>query len=232
MNRPRRWLLATTAALLALLGAALVLTGLRGGEAAPAPVVPVTAEPAPPAGSATPTETRPSRTPTRTPTPEREPEAPAALAESAPTRITIPAIDVDSSAFVELGLDAAGEVAAPGRADDIGWFTGAHTPGAPGVGVVAAHVTWNGAEAPFFELGSLDRGDEVTVERADGTRATFAVTRLDTFPKDEFPTTEVYRPSDEPELVLITCGGEFDRDARYYDSNVVVWAEVVSTDAG
>ncbi len=247
MTAQRRWILAAAVAtVLALFGGLLVAGGLRGGQAVPAPAQTVgtaptsaTGAPSPsrtpgPAGTSAPgtsaeqsTETPDS--PAATPTPAPTPSGPAVLAESAPTRISIPAIGVDSSAFVELGLNELGEVAAPEAADDIGWFTGAHAPGAPGVGVVAAHVTWDGAEAPFFELGQLQQGDEVEVEREDGSRAVFAVTRLATFAKDDFPTEEVYRSTDEPELVLVTCGGEFDADARYYDSNVIVWAEVVDT---
>ena len=44
------------------------------------------------------------------------------------------------------------------------------------------------------------------------------------YAKDAFPTHEVYGPTPGAELRLITCGGEFDRAARSYRDNVVVYA--------
>jgi len=129
---------------------------------------------------------------------------------------------------VKLGVGPDGALETPRDPDEVGWFVGASTPGGPGVAVLAGHVTWNGRKTVFFDLGRLERGTKVAIERADGSIATFAITRRSTFPKDEFPTREVYRATSSPELVMITCGGEFDEDRRYYDSNVIAWAELVS----
>ena len=41
----------------------------------------------------------------------------------------------------------------------------------------------------------------------------FTVTRVARYPKDAFPTAEVYGPTADAELRLITCGGAFDRAA-------------------
>jgi len=45
-------------------------------------------------------------------------------------------------------------------------------------------------------------------------------------PKSNFPTLEVYGNLDHAGLRLITCGGEFDPDARSYESNVIVFASL------
>ena len=74
----------------------------------------------------------------------------------------------------------------------------------------------------------MKAGDKVRVERADGTTARFEVTRRGTFPKRKFPTGEVYGAGATPQLILITCGGKYDVDRRYYDANVVVWARLVT----
>ena len=50
------------------------------------------------------------------------------------------------------------------------------------------------------------------------------MTAVDRYPKDRFPTEQVYGSTPLPELRLITCGGVFDRDARSYRDNVVVSA--------
>ena len=47
-----------------------------------------------------------------------------------------------------------------------------------------------------------------------------------------FPTERVYGDIDHAGLRLITCGGEFDRAARSYRENVVVYAGLVGSSAG
>ncbi|WP_448640698.1 sortase domain-containing protein [Geodermatophilus sp. URMC 63] len=70
------------------------------------------------------------------------------------------------------------------------------------------------------------------VDRADGTTARFTVTEVERHPKDAFPTREVYGPTADAQLRLITCGGDFDRSARSYEDNVVVFATLTGWAAG
>jgi sortase (surface protein transpeptidase) len=197
-----------------------VLVGVLGQDPVPPTTVvaPTISTPwtASPSGAATPPPTASSPGPEAT-------ELSVALPESEPVRLAIPSIGVDS-AFVELGLSDDSELETPTNAGDVGWFTGGHTPGARGVAVVAGHVTYNGP-AVFFRLADLAAGDPIEITRSDGSTAIFAARRSATFPKTEFPSAEVYRPSDSAELVLITCGGQY-ADA-HYDSNVIVWAELI-----
>ena len=168
---------------------------------------------------ATPTTT--TATPSTAPTPTvRE------LQESAPTRVRIASIGVDAGT-VPLGLDG-NELETPADPDVVGWFTGAHTPGAPGRAVLAGHLTWNGRHTVFARLPDLVAGALVEVEREDGTTARFEITKVSTFAKDAFPTAEVYAATDEPSLVLITCGGEYDPSQNYYDSNVIAFARALT----
>ena len=64
--------------------------------------------------------------------------------------------------------------------------------------------------------------------RADGSTAVFRVSRVQTFPKEAFPTDAVYGNLDHPGLRLITCGS-FDRAARSYVDNIVAFADLVGT---
>ena len=52
----------------------------------------------------------------------------------------------------------------------------------------------------------------------------FTVTGSQQFPKDALPTDEIYAPVGDSEIVLITCTGDFDDDARSYRDNLVVRA--------
>ena len=61
---------------------------------------------------------------------------------------------------------------------------------------------------------------------ADGTAARFRVDSVQQFSKDAFPTDQVYADIDHAGLRLITCGGSFDRAARSYRDNIVVFADL------
>jgi sortase (surface protein transpeptidase) len=146
-------------------------------------------------------------------------------AAAAPVRVRVPAIGVDSE-LLRLGTDPAGVLVPPDDPDRAGWFTGGAVPGDVGPAVVAGHVDSVEGPAVFARLRELDPGDEVVVDRADGTTARFTVTRVGRYPKDGFPTEAVYGPAPRAELRLVTCGGDFDRSRGSYEDNVVVFARL------
>ena len=151
------------------------------------------------------------------------------LAASHPDRLRIPAIDVDARGLIDLGLQADRTMEVPADGTTVGWYTESPSPGERGPAVLAAHVDWNHAKGVFFDLHRLERGDDVIVDRADGSTATFEVQRVEQYPKDRFPTQEVYGDVAGAELRLITCGGDLDREARSYRDNIVVYAALVSS---
>ena len=150
-----------------------------------------------------------------------------ALGFSEPTRIEIPRIGV-SAPLGRIGLDGAGAMEAPLPVDRPGWFTPSPPPGVTGAAVIAGHVAWEGKPSVFFRLADLRPGDRVRVSREDGAVVVFEVTRIGSFPKNEFPTRAVYGQPDSAELRLITCGGGYDETGRYLE-NVIVWARAVDT---
>jgi len=76
----------------------------------------------------------------------------------------------------------------------------------------------------FARLRDLKPGDEVTVTRADRSAVIFVIDRLESHPKNAFPTKAVYDPTPGATLRLITCGGSFDRAAGHYRDNVIAFA--------
>jgi LPXTG-site transpeptidase (sortase) family protein len=142
-----------------------------------------------------------------------------------PLGVRIPAIGVDASSLVPLAITpATGELAAPVRYDDAGWYAGGPVPGEPGPAVIAAHVDSRAGPAVFFRLKELRPGDRVYVPRSDGVTVTFAVSDVERYPKNAFPTQRVHGPTPDRELRLITCGGSFDYAKRSYRDNIVVYA--------
>jgi sortase (surface protein transpeptidase) len=151
------------------------------------------------------------------------------LAASHPDRLRIPAIDVDARGLIDLGLQADRTMEVPADGTTVGWYAQSPSPGERGPAVLAAHVDWNHEKGVFFDLHRLEPGDDVVVDRADGSSATFEVQRVEQYPKDRFPTQEVYGDVAGAELRLITCGGDLDREARSYRDNIVVYAALVSS---
>ncbi|MCH7789396.1 MAG: class F sortase [Acidobacteria bacterium] len=151
-------------------------------------------------------------------------EAPTLTDNAYPVRVRVPEIDVNAE-IVDLGLNPDGTLEVPQNFDQTGWYTGRSTPGSVGPSVVVGHVDSTNGPAVFFRLRELDVGDTIEIDRSDGLVATFRVSRIEFVDKDEFPTDLVYGHTDEPTLRLITCGGDFDRSARSYESNLLVFAE-------
>lgn len=161
-------------------------------------------------------------------TPPPGPIATHGMARSAPVRVQVPAISVDSD-LIDLGLRDNGTLEVPPDGFPAGWFTGAPTPGEIGPAIIAGHVDWGGEPGVFYELSDLVAGDEITVTGQDGSTAVFRVTEVAEFPKDEFPTELVYGDINYAGLRLITCGGSFDRATGHYEDNIVAFAEFVGT---
>ncbi|MEU3528197.1 class F sortase [Streptomyces sp. NPDC038707] len=151
-----------------------------------------------------------------------------ALPRSAPTRLRIPEISVDAP-FTTLSLGASGQLQPPPAADTnlVGWYAGGVSPGERGTAIIAGHVDTVTSAAVFADLGRLEPGDRFSVERADGRTAEFVVDSAETFAKDDFPSERVYADADRPEVRLITCAGDYDRQVRDYTDNLVVFAHLV-----
>ena len=146
----------------------------------------------------------------------------AAVPPGAPVRVRIPAIGVDAP-LDGLGLNGDGTLQVPDY-QRAGWYRDGPKPGAVGPAVIAAHVDSTTGPAVFYRLRAVHPGNTVAVDYADGTAVVFEVRSSDSYPKSHFPSELVYRATDTPQLRLITCDGSFDRRARSYRENLVVWA--------
>lgn len=205
-----------------LLGAALVLLAAGGVGVIAAELVTAPTPPPRPAANQRPSTAPPSPSPSAPP--------PLSLPYSVPTRIDINRIGVHAP-MVRTGVDGAGDVQVPplDQPHLTGWYDRGPTPGQLGASVILGHVdSWRTGSAVFFYLGSLHRGDTVTVTRADGQVAVFRVDGVGQYDKQHFPTAAVYGSATGAGLRLITCGGTFNTADRQYESNVVVFATLVS----
>jgi len=143
-----------------------------------------------------------------------------------PTTIRVPAIDVDHP-LIPVGLNPDGSMEIPDDVQEIGWFeTQGVLPGDEGTAVLAGHVD-SRAQGPgaFYDLRHLDVGDGITISDGDRDQE-WVVTARRSYDKDLLPIEDIFVDHGEPRLVLVTCGGAFDRTLRSYSDNIVIYAEL------
>ncbi|HEY5822559.1 MAG TPA: class F sortase [Propionibacteriaceae bacterium] len=195
--------------------AALAVTALAGCAA---PAVNPGAAPTPVVAAAT---------PSTAPSPKASGRGPQPLPTDATvkvTSVTIASIDVRTTRLETLPLLSDGSLAAPKNPDRAGWYADGTVPGQVGPAVIAGHVDSKTGPAVFYDLKQVKRGQKILVALSDGTTTTFTVDRVLTTPKKGFPTDEVFGPTPDAQLRLITCGGPYDRTVGSYVDNTVVFA--------
>ncbi|MFF1351125.1 class F sortase [Streptomyces sp. NPDC058322] len=150
-----------------------------------------------------------------------------AMERSVPERLRIADIGVNAP-FTELSIGATGQLDAPPPNDNnlVGWFKDGATPGERGSAIVAGHVDTMTGPAVFLQLQYLKPGAKVDITRADGSVATFKVDSVEQFSKAKFPDDRVYADTNSAQLRLITCGGAYNKTAKDYEDNVVVFAHL------
>ncbi|MET0955401.1 MAG: class F sortase [Cryobacterium sp.] len=185
-----------------------------------------TAAPAPSAGAVTPTESA-------IPTPlaaATVPRQPAALHQqpapaSAPVRVRVETLGIDMP-IEAVGTADTGAMALPANPAVAAWYRYGSGPGsAAGATVVAAHVDSLIYDiGPFALLADAPAGTEIVLDTADGAVHRYAVASVDVVAKPDVPWGAVFDRTGAARLTLVTCGGEFDYEAKRYLSNVIVTA--------
>jgi sortase (surface protein transpeptidase) len=147
---------------------------------------------------------------------------------SRPVRLTIPALSINISVGT-LGLQPDGQIMVPTSTHVVDWYVDGPSPGRIGSSVILGHVDSYRGPGTFFYLKSLKAGNKITVDLANGTVTHFVVTRVMEYAKASFPDRLVYGSHGFASLELVTCGGVFDHDTGHYESNIVVFSRLVST---
>ena len=143
--------------------------------------------------------------------------------------MTIPTLGVTST-LVEVGLDAADHLQVPptDHPEQAAWYSGSPRPGEPGpailLGHVNGHVNGRTHDGVFHDIGQLKAGDRVEVRRADGVTVVFRVTAIRQFDKASVPWDEIAGNTTDPEIRLVTCGGEWVGGDLGYADNLIVYA--------
>ncbi|NNC41814.1 MAG: class F sortase [Acidimicrobiia bacterium] len=141
-----------------------------------------------------------------------------------PVGLRIPALDKVAS-VIPAGVEPNGDMEVPANVDDVAWYKYGSAPGEPGSAVLAAHVDLAGqGPGVFFGLRDLEPGSTIYVDFDDGTTGVYEAKARKTYQKEDLPSDAIFSREGPSVLTLITCGGDFNRSLRRYDSNVVVYA--------
>jgi LPXTG-site transpeptidase (sortase) family protein len=143
---------------------------------------------------------------------------------AAPAGVRLDAIDVDAR-IVPVGVDGP-QMEVPRDVTTVGWYRFGPGPGSDrGSSVLAGHVDDRvQGRGAFYRLADTRPGDPVQVDLDDGRRVEYRVSRVERVDKARLPVDALFDRRGGPRLTLVTCGGEFDEQARSYRDNVVVVA--------
>lgn len=142
-----------------------------------------------------------------------------------PTQVTMPRLGL-SVPVAPVGVDVDGRMAIPEDVGQAGWYRHGPAPGDEGNTVIAGHVdSRTQGLGAFSQLLDLEVGDVVEVGLADGTTTSWTIAGRETIDKLEVVPRELFSRQGPSQLVLVTCGGEFDGSERSYESNVIVVAQ-------
>ncbi|HEV3245369.1 MAG TPA: class F sortase, partial [Candidatus Paceibacterota bacterium] len=150
------------------------------------------------------------------------PSSPVATVSSSDPRLVIPAINLNDP-IVNVGVTSSGDMAVPdGKTSQVGLYDGGPQPGDVGAAVLDAHVF-----AAFSKLNDLSVGDDIYVQK-DGQQLHFVVTAVKTFALSEITSADLFTPTSDRDLNLITCAGNLTPDSSTYDHRLVVYATLAS----
>jgi hypothetical protein len=127
------------------------------------------------------------------------------------------------------GVRDDGSLAVPEQPTVLGWWTGGALAGEPFGGVVVAgHV-----DSRRLGIGALAeirtaRPGQTIALTGEGRSLTYRITSIRNVPQARLAAgTDVFAQDVPHRLVLITCGGPFNRSTHHYTENVVMLADPV-----
>jgi len=144
-----------------------------------------------------------------------------------PVSIAIAALQVQAP--TEQVRTTNGSLGVPGDPSHVGWWIGSALPGAAfGTVVIDGHVD-SAVAGPgaLFHIADLRMGDQIVVNTARDQRVHYAVQARLVLSKQNPLPADLFTTTGPPRLVLISCGGPFDRQTLSYQDNIIVLARLV-----
>jgi len=150
------------------------------------------------------------------------------VAPNLPRYLNIPELSVHAR-VVSLGLLKSGALATPNNIFDVGWYNESSQPGQPGAMLIDGHVSSWTSKGVFYGIKTLKPGDQIQVQRGDGTIFTYQVISSQIFPDGNVNMQSAITPMapGKPGLNLITCTGQVKPGTSEFNERVIVYTEQV-----
>ena len=147
--------------------------------------------------------------------------------DAVPVRLSIPSLRIDANVQY-VGVNAIGNMGVPNNFTDVAWYKNGPAPGMRGSAVIDGHVDNGlGLAGVFKHLSDVRVGDDVYVERKDGTKVHFKVFSVVSYNYKMVPLDLVFRRTDGVYLNLITCEGNWVKGEKTYDQRLIVYTKLV-----
>lgn len=157
-----------------------------------------------------------------------EEKKPVEVIPGKPISLSIPKLGLSEVNIEHVGMDDEGQMEVPSDDFNVAWFQIGYRPGTKGSAVIAGHFDRaSGDPAVFYNLNSMEVGDEFTLSLDDGNTQTYRVTEKVAYPYDNFPVEFVFGKSEKKMLNLITCDGTWNPSTQNYSNRLVVFSELV-----
>ena len=145
-----------------------------------------------------------------------------------PRYIKINSLDIDAR-VQNVGRDENGRIAVSSNIFDAAWFNESARPGDKGAVVINGHLSGPTQDGIFTKISHLKPGDIITIERGDTMKFNYEVQKVETLRLEDVDPNKLFEVINGRDygLNLITCSGQYDRNAESYSDRTIVYSTLV-----
>lgn len=145
------------------------------------------------------------------------------MGDDEPKILRIPKLGVEAR-IRRVGVSLSGEPVAPSNIFDVGWFEASGKPGQPGAVLLNGNVVGPTRAGVFATVHELVSGDQIVLERGDGTLLTYKVTKTQEY--NQLDMSAATNPIDlsKQGLNLMTTVNKYSALGAQSEKRVIVFA--------
>lgn len=147
-----------------------------------------------------------------------------------PRYLRIPKLSTYSR-IKEADIVAGSTIDAPWNIHDANWYKDSVLPGSKqGVSLLVGHVSGNSLPGIFKNIASLVPGENIEIERGDGTVIKYRVEAVEEYPIESIDMTKILSevPAEKHSLRLLTSSGDYNEQSESFATQTVVYASPIN----
>ncbi|MDR0469447.1 MAG: sortase, partial [Peptococcaceae bacterium] len=152
--------------------------------------------------------------------PELIDETPKPQLEFEPVQLRIPKLSADAEIQGTYYDDTETMEIVP-SASVISWLKEGPIPGNDGNAILGGHNRWKGITGQLFNLDTLDIGDEMEIEYADGSSLTFRLESVFVYPLATADADSIMDLEGDARVTVITCKDPFNTVTGTSDNRII-----------